>query len=452
MIVILAMGVARLVAVFNAPTDGWEVFEGEGTGFVYTQDLLGFAPGLRPGDRVIAVAGYAADWRTYSELLRDRWRAGETLSYTVQREGRELQVPVTLGRWRAGPWLAALLAPGSLATVIAQALLLALALLVFARRPGNPAAGAFGLLAAALASSALPDLLPEGFAGWIIPAARFASIELGGLMLDTVLPFVLIRFALVFPRPKPSVQRHPWLAYAPAAIGATLHWLLPDSSLTWLWFVFSVFSAVVILGHNAVTMRDGVSRAQILWGIGGLIFGLGSMGLLLLAGTLGLIRANSAIFDALPNVAMIIMGAMLSVGILRYRLFDIDVLIRRTAIYSTLTVMLALVYLGSVVVLQGLLRGLTGGESPLVVVLSTLLIAALFGPLRVRVQQTIDQRFFRRKYDAARTLAAFGAQARDETNLENLSAHLSAVVDEAMQPAHVGLWLPAGEHQRRKTG
>jgi len=136
---------------------------------------------------------------------------------------------------------------------------------------------------------------------------------------------------------------------------------------------------------------------------------------------------------------LILLGFWLA--ILRARLWDIDVLIRRTLVYSALTAVLGGVYFGSVLVLEGLLRGVTGGESPLVIVLSTLLIAALAAPARRRVQQVIDRRFFRRKYDAARTLAAFGQQARDETDLSRLSEQLVGVVQETMQPKSVGLWL-----------
>jgi hypothetical protein len=134
----------------------------------------------------------------------------------------------------------------------------------------------------------------------------------------------------------------------------------------------------------------------------------------------------------------------LAVAITRYRLFDIDVIIRRTLIYSALSAILALAYLGSVLVLESVFRALTGqGQNSLVVVLSTLAIAALFGPVRGRVQRAIDRRFFRQKYDAARTLAGFAASARDETDLEQLSEHLVAVVDKTMQPQSVGLWLRA---------
>ncbi|MEP7357647.1 MAG: hypothetical protein ABI847_10440 [Anaerolineales bacterium] len=129
-------------------------------------------------------------------------------------------------------------------------------------------------------------------------------------------------------------------------------------------------------------------------------------------------------------------------AILRHRLYDIDVVIRRTLVYSVLSALLALAYFGSVLVLESVFRVLTGqGQNSLVVVLSTLAIAALFGPLRARVQRVIDRRFFRQKYNAARTLAGFAAAARDEADLEALSAQLVSVVDATMQPTYVVLWL-----------
>jgi hypothetical protein len=133
---------------------------------------------------------------------------------------------------------------------------------------------------------------------------------------------------------------------------------------------------------------------------------------------------------------------MLGIAILRYRLWDIDVIIRRTLIYSVLSAVLGVAYLGSVLVLENVFRALTGqGQSPLVVVLSTLAIAALFGPIRTRVQAGIDRRFFRKKYDGARTLAGFGASVRDETDLDRLSERLVGVVDETLRPDRVSLWL-----------
>jgi hypothetical protein len=131
----------------------------------------------------------------------------------------------------------------------------------------------------------------------------------------------------------------------------------------------------------------------------------------------------------------------IGVAILKYRLYEIDLLINRTLVYGSLTAMLVGVYVGSTVVLQGLLRALTGQESQLAIVASTLAIAALFNPLRRRLQSFIDRRFYRRKYDARKILEDFSGKLRDETDLNALSEDLVGVVRETMQPAHVSLWL-----------
>jgi hypothetical protein len=129
------------------------------------------------------------------------------------------------------------------------------------------------------------------------------------------------------------------------------------------------------------------------------------------------------------------------IAVLKYRLYDIDLLINRALVYGPLTAMLALVYFGGVVGLQATLRGLTSQESTLAVVASTLAIAALFNPLRRGVQGLVDRRFYRRKYDAAKTLAAFSATLRDETDLDTLANDLVEVARRTVQPAHVSLWL-----------
>ena len=159
----------------------------------------------------------------------------------------------------------------------------------------------------------------------------------------------------------------------------------------------------------------------------------------------------SSVFISLLNYPVILLSLPITIGIaaLRSRLYDIDVVINRTLVYGSLTLLLALIYFGLIFGSQFLFQGMFHQNNDVAIVISTLVIAALFQPLRRRIQRTIDKRFYRRKYDAARTLAAFSATLRSEVDLSQLHEHLLAVVEETMQPAHVSLWLrPAGQEKR----
>jgi hypothetical protein len=174
------------------------------------------------------------------------------------------------------------------------------------------------------------------------------------------------------------------------------------------------------------------------------------------AGTMATVFTIGAAIDLPPQdvgprmLSMLLMDASglmipLSIGIavLRSRLFDIDVVINRALVYGSLTAMLVVLYVGGVTLAQTVFRALAGQEqqSQLAIVASTLVIAALFNPLRRRIQSFIDRRFYRKKYDAAQTLGAFSARLREETDLTALSNELVSEVNETMQPQHVSLWL-----------
>jgi hypothetical protein len=184
-------------------------------------------------------------------------------------------------------------------------------------------------------------------------------------------------------------------------------------------------------------------RQQIKW----LAYGTTIMVTLIVGGVL-LLPAASGLFQLIFSVAIICLPLSIGISILLHQLYDINVLINRTLVYGTLTALLALIYFGLIFALQSLLRGIINTNNEVAIVISTLSIAALFQPLRTRIQRIIDRRFYRRKYDATRTLAAFSATLRDEVDLHQLREHLLTVVEETMQPTHASLWLSKGEHRR----
>jgi hypothetical protein len=195
---------------------------------------------------------------------------------------------------------------------------------------------------------------------------------------------------------------------------------------------------------------EGRERQQIKWFAYGAAVLMGSFFFLQVAGDK---LSEWTIFVLIVSSLMLI-PVTVGIAIMRYRLYDIDFLINRTIVYGLLTTTLLLVYLSGVAATQAILQTFTGqAELPqLAIVVSTLVIAALFNPLRRRIQSFIDRRFYRRKYDARKTLEAFSAKLRHETDLGSLSEDLTNVVGETMQPAHVSLWLrPDTARPRERT-
>ena len=217
-------------------------------------------------------------------------------------------------------------------------------------------------------------------------------------------------------------------------------------------YIFPTLFMVAILGAVlSVILRyrraDRLQRAQMKWVMYVLVLGI-SLAIIndtvlqYLLPEINQETVNSS-SNAIISTLSFALPVVIGIAILRYRLYDIDIIIRRTLVYGLLTVTLALVYLGSVVLLQRLLSLFVDSESPLVLVASTLLIAALFNPLRLRIQTIIDRRFYRRKYDARETLTQFAATMQEEADLQRLVANLVVVVEETIQPEGIGVWLAA---------
>jgi hypothetical protein len=266
----------------------------------------------------------------------------------------------------------------------------------------------------------------------LIPLFFVPTIALLVLFPDGRFVLRSTRWLLVFSIPLNVVSLYLPLSYSSALLGIV---------------VLGAFYAQVYRYRYVSTQTE---RQQTKWVLFGILLWLLLMGLLFVPYSIELSLPPgrplpwwTLVTGAMWWLTMTIVPLSLSIAVLRYRLYEIDLIINRTLVYGSLTAVLALVYFSGVAAIQAIFRTMTGHEQQpqLAVVLSTLVIAALFNPLRRRIQAFIDRRFYRRKYDAAKTLEAFSAKLRDETNLDALSDDLVGVVRETMQPSHVSLWL-----------
>ena len=280
-----------------------------------------------------------------------------------------------------------------------------------------------------------------------------------------LLIFPILFIPLLFPTGRPPSPRWRWLIYAGLGMCGFLifvstfqstlgpisgemegAWSVPNPigflSMDYfpygLWFLALILLTVFCFASLIVRYRRAGAREreQIKW----LLYACGLFVAAYLLTFLTLDQGTLFINFLFPLATMTIPIAI-GIAILQYRLWDIDILIRRTLIYGALVILLALVYFGSVLVLQNLISTISGQESSLAIVISTLAIAALFTPLRNRIQRTIDRRFYRQRYDAARTLATFNAQTREEVDLERLSHSLLEAVDDTLKPQGASLWI-----------
>jgi hypothetical protein len=328
-----------------------------------------------------------------------------------------------------------------------------------ARRPHNPVGWLFsaaGLMLGVLSlssvlywHSAFGDPRPSGSAELLLWLQAWAWIP------AVVALFILI--PLLFPTGRPPTPRWRWVGWTAAAAGTLVllgtafapgslegfPWAqnplgiegFPGKAVAGISFFICAAAALGAVGSLVVRYRrsHGVERQQLKW-----VTAAGSVLVLsfVVGGLLTDFVSEQAGWTALV-VGLSSVAAAVAIALLRYRLYDIDVVINRALVYGALTMTLAAAYLGLVLLLQTLLSP----SSDLAVAGSTLAVAGLFRPARRRIQGLIDRRFFRSRYDAARTLERFGARLRDEVDLDSLGGELRGVVAETMKPAHVSLWL-----------
>ncbi len=412
---------------------------------------------LQDGDLVTALADRPVGYWLGAALTPGTDPSGGAIDpdqvYGVRRNGQARDVPIRLSPFPLGAALAQ-----NWSNYIFLAYLELISLVVFARRPRLVSAQMLFLVSTAMVSSSAVFFLglqvSDLLRGWPVTLWLWSSVGLYGLLLAG-----LLHFALVFPHPQPSLSGRPWLlalvylgVWAPWAASLGLHWpeaqfvtgrvILAVQATAWMTAVY--FPLVLIATLQGYRSAGGeVEQRQMRWVWWGLVVAtVPWLAVSVIPSLFGRPYETNTQMIGLLRCAI---PTAIAIAVLRERLFDIDQVINRTLVYGVLTAALALVYFSSVVILQAALRMLTGETSQLAVAGSTLAIAALFAPLRRRVQDLVDRRFYRRKYDAARTLVEFAATARDETGLERLATRLINVVEETMQPEHVSLWLRGRE-------
>jgi len=451
---ILLGAITSLAIRMIQPTDGWLVINDstEGFVFVFYQNVVGGKSDLQRDDVLLAIDGLDIRDQTDVTALLDlprpeNWQIGGQANYTVQRGDQVLTIPVPLVHWRPVDIFTKMFAAIEILTGALGSLILVLVgFYTFLRRPDLPSARALLIFSAAYAAPGIVGLLPDGVSVLFNPLALWLTLLFGYAIFGAVLAPALLSLSLLFPQPKRVVRSYPWLAYLPYGLGVIVLLVVTVGNwgtFGWLMTALMFFTSILSLVHSGFTQRDAVSRAQLRWAIGGFALGVGTA-LLTFPAAFGWITNPflEQLFGGALGFGFTFVGVCLAIAILRYRLFDIDIIIRRTLQYSLLTGLLALVYFGSVLVGQRLAGAVTGeSDSPLVLVVSTLVIAALFNPLRARIQDFIDRRFYRRKYDALQTVAAFTQTARDETHLDELVPALLGAVQDSVQPEQAWLWL-----------
>jgi len=354
-------------------------------------------------------------------------------------------------------------------TSMGEAFFLILGMLIITRLPNNRvgwlmmiiAVGAVNpdwLILASLPTT--PTSLSPGL--WLILWLNY------WLWIPVIFPILLI--PLHFPTGQPPSRRWNWVNWLAISLAlffillaaflirigpaVNVEWTLPNpigfipddvaGPMLTVWFLGVVTMALASVISLVVRYRRAqeIERQQIKW-----LLSAAALFAVIYSLT-GLPSDSSSpllgILNVLSNLTLLAIPIAIAIAILRYRLYEIDILIRRTLQYSLLTGLLALVYFGSIVLLQSIFQALTGEASQFAIVISTLGIAALFNPLRLRVQEFIDRRFYRKKYDAEHSLAQFAAIARDEVDQEKLAAALLGTVGQAVQPESVKLWLKGG--------
>ncbi|MCB0195297.1 MAG: sensor histidine kinase [Anaerolineae bacterium] len=447
---LIFLAIAQKAYRLSLPTDGWSFYTGEIDSAdqdrpIYQTNLLGQPSPLRQGDRFLAVEDRTFEAITYDQAMRGQiqplanWQAGQTVRYTVERGGQPLVLPVPLYTWPLTTVLQYILTSP---TLWASIVLAAVGWFVFLKRPDDGAARALLLftnclfvnsISAVMVDWGLPEMVTPGiltiatfFSNWIFATVMFPS---------------LLLLTLLFPQPKPFVQRHP----RPVIIGlySAVPLLIvlfgPIAPVGWIAVLVMALLSLVAIGHALFTVRDPVSRAQMRWAVGGL-----------LVLVLGFIPINLSGLGWLPfpfppwleaiwfPLMLVVMALGFGVAILRYRLFDIDILINRALVYGALTACVVSLYIFVVGYLSAVFRV---EDHQLISLAAAGVVAVLFQPLREWLQRGVNRLMYGQRNEPVAVLSQVGARLESDPETEALLPGLAHTIAQALKLPYVAITL-----------
>jgi hypothetical protein len=413
---------------------------------------------LQTGDIVTAIQGRGID-QTIRDLLSPGGSTGrvDVIRYTVRRGDQTIRVETPLAAFSLLQ-----LVKDNWSIYIYMIYLELVSLVVFVLRPRLAAAQLFFVVSNMLLSSGLPFFLglrvDDLLYPWLVILYMWGAVVLFGFLLAA-----LVHQSLIFPKPHPLLTRHPrWLlliymgVWLPIMVYSAVRWPANSSPTARLVLIIQgttlmaavYFPVLLLTTFSNYRTGNGRERRQIRWILWSLMISL--IPYLVFTVLPSLFGLKLQLATPVLGILWCTVPTSFAISVLHERLFDIDVIIRRTLIYSALTVTLGAVYFFGILLLQGFFQVLTGRyQSPLATVLSTLMIALLFSPLRKRIQNDIDRRFYRRRYDADKILKEFAIKLRNEVDMEEISEDLINAVKETMEPQAYFLWIRRSKYPQR---
>lgn len=454
--VFVILGAVAAFTILNQPSDGWQLSYNDYSPPPLRNFAGDWPTPLQLGDQIVAVDGlpvHGGD--SQKPIAYSGWREGQTVTYTIIRGGVQQEVGVTLHRLNFGGILRSLWY--TMTSIPTEWFWSLIALIVFLLRPRNTAAQLMMLA-----------FVPHNIATKMFLAATTISHNFAPAPVYYVHLFIsyfwgylffpsIILIAFRFPEPVFPLNRWPRavsvLMFGVPLVLSLLSLVLQAADIFIpITLILQALLLIFALGSGFFNIRklvnNPIAHAQARWVLFGFALSIPPMLVIYLMDVFRILKLEDAGW-LWEYFLILVLPVCLAIAITRYRLFDIEVILRRTLQYSLLTLLLALMYFIGVVMLQSIFSTISGIQNneqveDTAVIFSTLAIATLFTPLRRRVQQFIDRRFFRSKYDAEQILAQFAVNTRQEVGLEPLSNALLTAVEETMQPEAVHLWMKPG--------